>query len=555
MMRLKLIGILTLTILAAPSYSETPAADRTKQIDAIINTHVKTDTPGLSISVYHKGDQYTRGYGMADLEQNVPIKPETIFHVASVSKQFTAFAIALLETEGKLDLDAPVQRYLPYVPDFGDTITVRHLLHHTSGLRDVWYMFLLAGKLRGDEYSQSQIINLVKRQRALNFKPGTQHLYCNTGYVLLSEIVRAVSGKSFRDFTNERIFIPLGMTQSFFLDNVREIIPQRAQSYNRSEDGKHWERAILSFGVVGTTNLQTTPADLIKWTRNFSEPKVGSKTLIDRLSQPSKLNDGTSVNYGFGLERQVRFGHATIEHAGGDAGFLSYVILVPQADFSIALASNTQDVPLSDIASDVIKTILGTGPIPEKLGEPKTVPGELAQALKGRYANESDKILSLFSDTDGDPEPLFLRADGSLDFGEPQWFSLQPRRGADGRFIGIDQNVEGRQTFLARIDNEAPKLSVEELSDFAGQYRSKELDITYDFIVKDGKLTTGVLWQQEPDVLAIVAPDRFENENGSSALATIKFTRDQNGMLTGAKLYTERALGIQLDRILDRPVQ
>jgi hypothetical protein len=183
------------------------------------------------------------------------------------------------------------------------------------------------------------------------------------------------------------------------------------------------------------------------------------------------------------------------------------------------------------------------------------VPGELAQALKGRYANESDKILSLFPDTAGDPEPLFLRADGSLDFGEPQWFSLQPRRGADGRFIGIDQNVEGRQTFLARIDNEAPKLSVEELSDFAGQYRSKELDITYDFIVKDGKLTTGVLWQQEPDVLAVVAPDRFETENGSSALATIKFTRDQNGMLTGAKLYTERALGIQLDRILDRPVQ
>lgn len=201
---------------------------REQRVDALFAQFDRRDSPGVAVGIFQNGKVlYCRGYGMADLEQGVAIGPDTIFHVASVSKHFTAFAVALLARDGKLRLDDDVRTYLPYVPDFGSVIRVRHLIHHTSGLRDQWDLFALGGKSFSDVLDTRQVINMISRQRTLNFTPGSATEYSNTGYTLLGEIVHATSGQTLREFTTQRMFQPLGMTHTFFYDDVTEIVPGR----------------------------------------------------------------------------------------------------------------------------------------------------------------------------------------------------------------------------------------------------------------------------------------------------------------------------------------
>ncbi len=232
------------------------------KIDALFTEHDAWDRPGLAISVVRDGDlQYARGYGCANLEYDIPITPATVFHVASVSKQFTSFSIVLLAEEGKLALDDDVHKYLPDdVPDFGPTITLRHLMSHTSGIRDQWALLAMAGWRLDDVITREHILKLMRRQQDLNFEPGAEYLYSNMGYTLLAEVVAKVSGQSFREFTAERIFKPLGMTHTHFHDDHEEIVPNRAYSYAPDGDGFH--KSVLSYANVGATSLFTTAEDL-----------------------------------------------------------------------------------------------------------------------------------------------------------------------------------------------------------------------------------------------------------------------------------------------------
>ncbi|WP_293864884.1 serine hydrolase domain-containing protein, partial [Steroidobacter sp.] len=227
---------------------------RERAVDALFAEFDRADSPGVALGIYRNGEMvYARGYGRADLESDRPITPSTVFHVASVSKQFTAFSVALLASEGKVDLQADVRRYLPYVPDFGQVITPLDLIHHTSGLRNQWTLFVIGGQDMRNVLRQPQILNMVGRQRSLDFAPGTEVSYSNTGYTLLAEIVRAQSGRSLREFTQQRIFQPLGMEHTFFLDDVTQIIPGRALSYQKNPNGTGWRRALLNFENVGAT--------------------------------------------------------------------------------------------------------------------------------------------------------------------------------------------------------------------------------------------------------------------------------------------------------------
>ncbi|MCW4036925.1 MAG: beta-lactamase family protein, partial [Candidatus Bathyarchaeota archaeon] len=202
-----------------------------KKIDEIFSEWDRTDSPGSALAVLKDGEiVYKRGYGMANLEYGIPITPTTIFHVASVSKQFTAFAVALLAQEGKLSLDDDVRRYVPDLPDFGETITIRHLIHHISGLRDQWELLIAAGWRMEDVIKTEDVLELVREQKELNFKPGSEYLYCNTGYTLMALIVERVSGKPFRDFCAERIFQPLAMENTHFHDDHKMIVENRAYS-------------------------------------------------------------------------------------------------------------------------------------------------------------------------------------------------------------------------------------------------------------------------------------------------------------------------------------
>jgi CubicO group peptidase (beta-lactamase class C family) len=259
--------------------------DVARRVDAVFAQWDKPDSPGCALGVYHGGRiVYKHGYGMEDLNEDVKITPSTVFHVASMSKQFTAVSIMLLTYQGKLSLDDDVRKYIPELPDFGEKITIRHLAHHTSGLRDQWNLLELAGwRYSKDLITDDDVMSVMTRQKELNFKPGDKHVYCNTGYTLMGLVVKRVSGMSLREFTTKNIFEPLGMTHTFFRDDHAQIIKHDAVGYEQ-EPGKPFEISITNFDTVGATSLHTTVEDLQLWDENFYHPKVGGRSLSSRCS-------------------------------------------------------------------------------------------------------------------------------------------------------------------------------------------------------------------------------------------------------------------------------
>ncbi|HEV2132611.1 MAG TPA: serine hydrolase domain-containing protein, partial [Longimicrobiaceae bacterium] len=310
------------------------------RVDALFRQWDRPGSPGAAVAVIRDGEiVYSRGYGMANLEYDVPITPTTIFHIASVSKHFTAFAIALLAEEGKLSLDDDIRTHLPEVPDFGRTLTIRHLIHHTSGLRDQWELLAMAGWRLDDVITREHILKMVSHQRALNFDPGEEYLYSNTGYTLMALLVERVSGQSFREFTEERIFRPLGMTSTHFHDDHEMIVPGRAYSY-APRPGGGFRNSPLNYANVGATSLFTTVEDLAKWDRNFYEPQVGSEALFAQMESRGVLNDGRQIEYAFALSIGEHHGLRTVGHSGADAGYRSYYVRFPEQRLSVVVLSN-----------------------------------------------------------------------------------------------------------------------------------------------------------------------------------------------------------------------
>lgn len=297
--------------------------ERGERIDAIFQPWNKPGSPGAAVAIIEHGKlAYEKGYGSANLEYNIPIVPETIFHVASVSKQFTAMAIVLLERDGKLSIDDEVHKYLPELPDYGSKITLRNLLQHTSGIRDQWETLATAGWSMEDVITQDQILRMLFRQKELNFPPGAKYLYSNSGFTLLAEIVKRVSGKPLPDYCEERIFRPLAMARTHFHLDLHQIVPGRAYSYRAAQNGG-FQNAPLNYANVGATSLFTTAGDLVKWLDNFRDPKVGGAAGIARLQEEGVLSNGQKIGYGLGIFIDTYRGLRRLEHSGGDAGFRS----------------------------------------------------------------------------------------------------------------------------------------------------------------------------------------------------------------------------------------
>lgn len=296
-------------------------------------------TPGAAIAVQRDGETiYSNGFGYADIEQHAKVTPSTIFHVASVSKQFTAFAIGMLADQGKLSLDDDIRKYLPELHDFGTKITIDHLVHHTSGLRDQWSLLTMAGWRMDDVITMNQIMRLVSRQRELNFKPGDEMVYCNTGFTLMAEIVSRVTKVPFRDWCKQNIFEPLGMKNTQFYDDHERIVENRAYSYHLGSSG--YKKSVLSYANAGATSLFTTADDLNIWARNFETVKVGNANVMSIMNRKFVLNNGDTSHYAFGHQIEKYRGLNIYGHSGGDAGFRSYLMRFPDQHLSIAVVSN-----------------------------------------------------------------------------------------------------------------------------------------------------------------------------------------------------------------------
>jgi CubicO group peptidase (beta-lactamase class C family) len=332
------------------------AADPSRRIDQIFAQWDKPDTPGASVAVIRNGTQiFAKGYGQATLEYPVPITPDTIFHVASVTKQFTAMSLVLLEQDGKLSLEDDLHKYLPELPDYGHKVTIRNLLQHTSGIRDQWQTLALAGWRLDDVITQKQILRMLFRQKELNFEPGTRHLYSNGGYSLAAEIVHRVSGKGFDDFAAERIFKPLEMTRTHVHDDHTRIVPGRAYSYSRSGEG--YVNAPLNYANAGATSLFTTAPDLVKWLDNFRDPKVGAAAAIARLEERAVIK-GEPIDYALGVSVGKYRGLRTVAHNGSDAGYRSVVVWFPDQQLGIAVLANLGNINPGDLANKVAEVYL-----------------------------------------------------------------------------------------------------------------------------------------------------------------------------------------------------
>ena len=342
------------SVLLAQSVA-TPANARA---DAVFARWNGQPAPGCSAAVSRRGTVvYARGFGMANLEYAIPITPASVFHVASVSKQFTAMSILLLAQQGKLSLDDEVRRHVPEWADTQNRVTIRHLLNHTSGLRDVFLLTEMAAAGDRGMGNANWLISLLTRQRHLNFPPGSDYVYNNGGYLLLGEIVARVSGQPLPAFAKAHIFEPLGMTQTFFHDDPSIIVRNRATGYVRRQDG--FAIAIGFDSLVGNGGLFTTPRDLLRWEENFVTPRVGTAELLRSMEAPAPLTGGGSSPYGFGLQIAEHRGRRTFGHGGGDPGAGAFTIRFPDDGLAVAIACNIEDVDALKMALDLADVFLG----------------------------------------------------------------------------------------------------------------------------------------------------------------------------------------------------
>lgn len=356
MKKLQTWGVAVVLAVAAMPASAQPN-DFATRADAVF-AEFRGDRPGAAVAVVHDGNVvFERGYGLAQLEHNVPVTPATVFHVASVSKQFAAFAITLLAQQGRLGLDDDIRRHLPEIPDLGSTVTVRHLIHHTSGVRDQWELMMMAGWRMDDVITRDQIMTMMRRQRELNFQPGAEYLYSNMGYTLLAEIVERVSGTTFGEFLRRNVFEPLGMAHTHVHNDHEMIVPNRAYSY-RQRDGE-WRNAVLSYANQGATSLFTTAGDLARWLHNFETAQVGGPAAITQMRQRGVLNDGDTIPYAFALSRGEYRGRTLWSHGGADAGFRSVVVHYPEQRLGIVVLSNAANANPGRLAQQVADAWFG----------------------------------------------------------------------------------------------------------------------------------------------------------------------------------------------------
>ena len=333
--------------------------------DEVIAPWVSTDAPGVSVAVSRNDEiVYARGAGMANLDHDVPLSPTSVFQVASVSKQITAFATLLLVADGEVDLDADIQTYISDFPKTETVITVRHLLDHTSGLRERNTLAEMAGWMLDDVSTEAQMRALIKRQQGINFAAGTEIEYSNTGYALLAEIVEQVSGQTFQAFTKERIFDPLKMTQSKFPDNRHATIKERASSYYPDQTG--FGNVIVASETYGSTGLYTSALDLLKWAENFETQTVGDPMVFDLMAERFEAENGDGSTFAKGQELRMYKGFETWSHGGTDAGYRSFLLRVPSEDLEIAVIANRTDFDKAAFAFELADAFLfadGIAPI------------------------------------------------------------------------------------------------------------------------------------------------------------------------------------------------
>jgi CubicO group peptidase (beta-lactamase class C family) len=523
-------------------------------LDPVFAEIHRTDSAGCSLGVYRHGElAYAKGYGMADLERGIPLSPGSVFDIGSTSKQFTAASLVLLAQQGKLALDDDIREHLPELPDYGRLITIRHLLHHTSGLRDYIELLLMVGEDIDDVTSGEEALRMLARQRGLNFAPGEEHLYSNSGYFLASLIVERASGMSLRKFARQHLFAPLGMEHTTFIDDHTEIIPGRAIGYSPGEDGE-LHRDVSYWEQNGDGAVFTTVEDLLQWDRNFYEPRVGGEGLVRELLGRGRLSSGETLDYALGLVHGEHRGRAIVSHGGSWGGYRAQLLRVPAERLSVAVLCNLGTASPTGYAKRVVDLILegaaatpagdDSGTAARNERETRVASADLARlpghyrdpesASYGRIVREGDRLYYLEA---GEEERHALRSLGDGRFqvlevsGDLVFEAVLAEPGDPGRPFRLRLLYDGEpEGFLERYEPWEP--SAAELARHAGRYFSPELETAYELAVEDGRLLarhrkhgTITLTPREEGAFAgdqrVLARVTFEPEDGDRSRAML----------------------------------
>ena len=391
-------AVAAIVVAASAAAGQSTLADSVlHQVDAVFARYTP-ETPGCALGVFANGHMVLeKGYGSANLEYGIPFTPTTPTIMGSVSKQFTAAAIALLAEQGRISLDDDVRKYVPELPDYGKRITVAELVHHTSGIRDFWALVDAAGLRFDDGYAVSDVVALAARQHHLNFDPGTEYNYSNTGYVLLGVIVQRVTGMTLRQFAEEQIFRPLGMANSQFHDDHNALVRGRAFAYSPAAGGG-WRINIWNNDIVGQGGLMTTVEDLQKWDENFYTGRVGGPEFLARQLERGRLANGTQIAYAFGLEIGEYRGLPIVEHAGSTGGYRTAITRFPAQHTTVATLCNVSTADATGMSHRVADIVLAgrftkpaappTRATARQAGSTVTLPAARIASLAGTYYSD-----------------------------------------------------------------------------------------------------------------------------------------------------------------------
>jgi len=548
-----------LLLLETLSYAQTGSL--TEKVDKLFASWDKPDSPGCALGIIQDGKLiYARGYGMANLEHNIPITSKSIFRIGSTSKQFTAMCLALLEEEGKLSLDDSLSKFFPQMPNYAGDITIRHLIHHTSGLRDYLTLAEIAGIRDDDYFTDAEVVDLLARQNELNFKPGEEHLYSNSGYFLMSQIVKKASGKSLREYAEEKIFQPLGMTNTHFHDDHTKIVKNRASGYAPKKGGG-FVISMTTLPMTGDGGVFTSVEDLFFWDLNFYDNRLGKsgQALIEIIQTPGVLNSGEKLDYAFGLGIGEHKGLTMVSHGGAFVGFRADMIRFPEQRFSVICLANLSTFNPSVMARRVAYIYLADlfkeksedtkEPVPQKPGSIELSEDELKAKTGNYYSKKTDAIWN-----------IVLRK-GKLQVRAPfTRFLISPI--SPTRFVAeelpfrleieFEKNEDGRSYTLYAWQEGSERGTYnpiqvvepkpEELGAYVGKYYSKELDTTYFLRLRKAKLFMRHENPHKSYPKAALKPmfmDRFQLERWK-----LNFIRNENEDIIGFKVNAGRVQNI-----------
>ena len=528
------------------------ADEKTAKVDKLFAKWDSTISPGAAMAIIKDGKIiYTRGYGMANLEHNVPITSTSVFRIGSTSKQFTASCIAILALEAKISLNDDIRKYIPELHKSEKPITVRHLIHHTSGIRDYLTLASVAALPDDHFFTPEDSVELLARQKGLNFLPGEEHLYSNSGYFLMGEIVKRVSGKSLNDFAQEHIFKPLGMKNTHYHDDHTLVVKNRADGYLPTKGG--FNIAMTTLDHVGDGGVFTTVEDLFLWDQAFYNYKLG-KELMNFIQTPGALNNGEKLDYAFGLGIDEYKGLKRVSHGGGFVGFRAQMARFPEQKFTVICLANLGTINPSRLCMQIADIYLADhfkkvekAPKEKKKIKPVSVSKEELEEKIGNYQDEKTGAWTVISKKKDKLEILAMGRKLVLTpVTKARFLALDAPNELSIDFIPDDKGRTHKAKLTVRGEGrnlvKAPKLTSltpAQLNEYAGEYYNDELPVTYKLEVEKGAL---VFKHKNAPRSAFKAMSR---DKFTAGWFNIEFARDKRKKITGFVLGAGRAANIE----------